>query len=314
VFVTAPGDDVIGPDAVPSLGVFSFGETLPVGPVVVGEGTYRIRVTLPAPAVPADIVYDSGPVDLAGGSDLLVAAVPTTRPGEAPISLLVSTGAAVLELLDANTPTNLRVVHASPNAPNVDVVINDDFAAAPRPISDLAYQAFTPYVPVTLDDNYKVVPTGADTPVVIDATPPLVFGADHTLFAAGILPAAPPVELTPLLLGDDNRSVATEAKVRLVHASPAAGEVDIYVVPAGTPIDDTVEPAFAAVPFLADTGYVSLAPGNYDVVVDPADPAVPSLELFGLVFAAGGVYTAAAVDQPSGGTPLQVITLDDFNP
>jgi len=317
VYVNAPGEDIFGAGAAGLLGTIEYD---PVdyatvgllGPVEVPAGPYQVRVTVPSPVDAADILYDSGVIDLPGGADLLIAAVPTTRPGDAPISLLASTGSALLEFPDVDTPTNLRVAHASPNAPNVDVVVNDDFAASPRPIADRAFGTITDYVPVTLGDNYKVVPTTADTPVVIDVTPAFTLGTDNTLIASGLLPAAAPFDLTPIPLVDDNRPVATEAKVRLIHGSPAAGDVDIYVVPAGTTIDASVEPNFSDVPLGADTGYVSLADGTYDVLIDPVDDAIPDLSLPGLTFSAGGVYSAIAVDAVGGGTPLGVITFDDF--
>jgi len=317
VYVNAPGEDIFGAGAAGLVGTIEYDpvnyET--VGLLDLGQvpaGPYQVRVTVPNPVDAADILYDSGVIDLPGGADLLIAAVPTTRPGDAPISLLASTGSALLEFLDVDTSTNLRVAHASPNAPAVDVVINDDFAASPRPIADRAFGTITDYVPVTLGDNYKVVPTTADSPVVLDLTPAFTVGTDNTLIAAGLLPAAAPIELEAIALLDDNRPVATEAKVRLIHGSPAAGDVDIYVVPAGTTIDDTVTPNFSDVPFGADTGYVSLADGSYDVLIDPVDDAIPDLSLPGLTFSAGSVYSAIAIDAVGGGTPLSVITFDDF--
>lgn len=301
VYVTAPTEPLDAP-----LGTFSFGETLGPDAVVVPAGSYRIRVTAVGGS---PVVYDSGAVDLPGGADLVLAAVATTGRGAAPISLIASTGNEVLEFLDVDTPSSLRVVHASPDAPNVDVVANDDFSN--RPVVDLPFGAFTDYLDLAPADlNVKVVPTGADSPVVIDADLPLTRGEAYSVYAADLL-----ASIQPLVLEDDLRRVATEARVRIVHASPSAGDVDIYVVPGSTGGNlDGVDPAFSGVPFLADTGYAPLAPGSYDVVVTGAGSKVPAIGPVTLDLEGGGIYTAAAVDQLNGGVPPDLILLDDLAP
>nr|WP_324186771.1 DUF4397 domain-containing protein [Idiomarina sp. FeN1] len=68
--------------------------------------------------------------------------------------------------------------------------------------------------------------------------------------------------------------MATAAQVQIVHASPSAGPVDIYV----TASDDisAADPVFTAVPFdsasLASTGYVALTPGDYVVTLTQQVP------------------------------------------
>lgn len=302
VYITAPADPLDAPT-----GTFSFGEQLTADALTVPAGEYRIRVAVPGN--PPQVVYDSGTIDLPGGADLLVAAVTNTGTGNAPISLIASTDEAVLEFLDSGTPSDVRVVHASADAPPVDVVAADDFANPA--IANLAFTEATDYLslpPGTL--NVKVVPTGATTPVVIDADLMLAQGTAYSVYAADAL-----ASIQPLVLVDDLRRIATEARLRLVHTSPSAGDVDIYVVAGGTGGNlDDVDPAFAGVPFLADTGYVPLAPGQYDVVITGAGSKVPALGPVTLTLDGGGIYTAAAVDQPNGGVPPQLIQLDGLAP
>jgi hypothetical protein len=304
VHITAPGAPLGAP-----AGTFSFGDLLTADPLVVPAGDYQIRV---APSVdPDNVVYDSGLIELPGGADLVVAAVANPGPGGAPISLLAATGAGALEFPDVNTPSAVRAIHASPDAPPVDVVANDDFGAPA--VEDLAYGDVTGYLnPPAGSINLKVVPAGAASPVVIDADLTLVQGAAYSVYAVGLLGAG---EIEPLVLVDDLRPVATEARLRLVHASPAAGEVDIYVVGQGEGADLTrSEPAFTGVPFQADTGYVPLAAGTYDVVVTATGSKVPAIGPVTLTLEAGGVYTAAARDEFGGGLPLGLILLDDLAP
>lgn len=296
VFVTAPGADLASSTA---LGSFAFKETL--GAVEVDAGDYQIRVTLEDNT----LVFDSGTVSLAAGKDLLVGAVPNVGAGASPIQLAVLDGADVAVLSDVSAGANLRVVHASADAPAVDVLANDGMTPA---ISNLAFPAATDYLNLPAATyNFKVVPTGTFTPAVIDADVTLVNGAEYTLLAVGGL-----MDIEPLVLMDNNRIVATEAKVRLIHASTLAGDVDIYVVAAGASIAE-VMPAFTSVPFKADTGYVSLAAGDYDVIITPTGTKTEAIKA-SLSFANGMVYTAVARDGVSLTTPLGVIGLDGLAP
>lgn len=297
VFATAPDADLAGAEP---LGSFEFKETL--GPVEVPAGDYRIRVTL----MDDTLIFDSGAVSLAAGKDLLIGAVPNVGTGSSPIELAVLDGDEVVILSDAMAGSDLRVVHVSADAPAVDVTVNDGAEPA---ITNLAFPEATGYLNLAADTyNFKVTPNAATTPVVIDADVELANGAAYSLLAVGAL-----ASIEPLVLTDDNRSVATEAKVRLVHASTLAGNVDIYVLPTGTPIG-TNAPAFSDIPFKADTGYVSLAAGSYDVIITPAgQPGVEAINAT-LDLEAGEIYTAIARDGAGLTSPLGVIGLDGLAP
>jgi hypothetical protein len=296
VFVTTPGADL---SATAPVGTFAFRES--IGPAEVTAGDYQIRVT--AAGDPTAVVYDSGTVTLGDGADLTIAAVASTSGGAAPISLVALDGSSSFEILDANTPTSLQVVHASPDAPAVDVVVDGGVL-----VPGLAFPDATGFVEVPAA-TYNVAVTVAGNPGAVAIGPvdlDLLAGTRYSVFAVGELAA-----IEPLILTDDARRVATNAKVRIVHASPTAQNVDLYVTAVGADINAET-PTRADVPFKANTGFLDLAAGDYDVTVTPTGTKTAAIGPATITVEDGGVYTAVARDPLPGAAELGLIVLDDF--
>jgi len=299
VYVTAPGADL---NASAKLGDTTIAFKQSIGPAEVPAGIYQVRVTLEDQ--PGAVVFDAGEVELTDGADLLIVAVERTGAGSAPISLLVWDQDGVAELLDASTPANLRVVHASPDTPAVDVVVNGNFMMPLVP--GITYPNVVPQTGYASVDAgaYDVVVTDSATQGLMPIMAQLTFGpgTETTVVAVDFLS-----NVRALLLDDDNRRLATAAKVRIVHGSPSAGSVDIYVTAPGTLIDD-VDPDFSGVALEQSTGYVELAAGSYVVTVTGAGSKAPAIGPLPITVAAGGVHTVIARDDGAG---FNIIGLDD---
>lgn len=274
------------------------------GLVSVASGDYRIRIT---PAGSDTVVFDSGTVALASEELLLIAATQNVGPGDSPVSLVVAGKTGAVTVLDATTPADVRVIHAVADAPAVDVIANNAltlFDGAP-------FKGVTDYINVAPDTYLIDVAADADNSVVVidDASLAVSAGMTYTVIAHDTL-----ANIDLAVVTDMPRRIATEAQVRIFHASPAAGTVDIYVTADGVITDAT--PAFSAVPFnsgmLAETGYVSLVAGEYHVTVTPTGTKDVALDTGMLSLAANKIYTALAVDADTGGAPVQLILADDF--
>lgn len=301
VYLTAPGDELAS--ASPAVTLEYAADS---GQVDVPAGDYRVRLT---PAGETTVVYDSGTLPLADGGDYIVAATNNVSTGESPVTLQISTGEETLIVPDANAGADIRVVHASPDAPNVDVTLNN--AADPQ-IADLAFGDFAGYLNVPADEYLVDVAVANGGATVFDDVPlTLEAATSYSVYAVGEV-----ANINLQVLTEQRRPIATAAQLQIVHASPSAGNVDIYL----TPTDDIsgAEPVFSDVPFnvdaLVSTGNVQVAPGEYFATVTAAGTQDAAIGPVALTLDALGIYTIVATDSDGGGLPPQVILLDDLAP
>ena len=204
---------------------------------------------------------------------------------------------------DDKSNSRLRIVHDSPDAPNVDVVVNGDTVA-----TNVPYKAASPYLPVRSGaTEIKVRPTGTTTDV-IDAKITAAEKTDYTVLATNLV-----ASIEPLVLTDDNTPPASgKVKVRLVHGAPSAPPVDIYVTAPGADIN-AATPTLTNVPFKAASAYLSVDAGSYQVRVTPTGTKIVVIDSGTLALTAGQIRTAVAVDNTGGGAPFSAIVLNDLN-
>jgi hypothetical protein len=179
----------------------------------------------------------------------------------------------------------VRVFHASPDAPNVDVLVND---GTPPAVQNLAYRSATGYLSVPAATyNFKVRPAGASSPTVIDANVPLMSNTDYTVAAINTL-----ASITPAVFVDNNTLDASNARIRFIHASPDAPAVDIGLQGGGV--------LFSNVTFGNSGGYISVPGGTYNLEVRLAGTSTVVLPLPGVAVNNNTVYTAWAVGRVAG--------------
>jgi Domain of unknown function (DUF4397) len=197
----------------------------------------------------------------------------------------------------------VRVVHASPDAPDVDVLLDDA-----EVLGDVPYLTASNYLGVPAGDhNLKVNAAGTAT-TVIDADVNLVDGTDYTVIASGLAEA-----IEPIVLQDDNSTPAAgNARVRAIHGAPGAPSVDIYITAPDADLETTI-PLLVSVEFGDVADYIEAPAGDYQVRVTAAGTKTVVIDSGTLTLSSGQVRTAIAVDAVGGGAPFDLLVLEDLN-
>ncbi len=203
---------------------------------------------------------------------------------------LAAAGAAValaftaFQSAAAQDEGRVRIMHASPDTPAVDIFVDGEPA-----IEGLAFPDNTGYIGLPAGTyNVQVFPSPSDGTgdPALEADLEVAAGADYTVLATGLLDDG---SLGLLPLEDDNTMPAEgDAHVRLIHASPDAPAVDVLV--AGTDTE-----VFSGVAFNEAAGPNPVAAGTYDLDVQVSPDGPVALSLPGITLQDQTVYTAVAV-------------------
>ncbi len=186
-----------------------------------------------------------------------------------------------------NATAVVRVMHASPDAPAVDVFVNGN-----RVLSNVPFFALSDRLSVPAGTyRIQVAPTGAGTgSSVIDATLPLEGGKEYTIAAVNKV-----ANIEPLVLTDNTSALpAGKARVRIIHASPDAPAVDIKL--AGTNTTVLRNASFKA------NAYLEVDAGTYKFDITPAGDSTVVFTTPELRLLPGWTYTLVAsgfLKQPS---------------
>lgn len=307
IFITAPGADLS--DAMPFADDVEYLGASEA--VEVPAGDYQIRITDANDS--ATVYFDSGTVSLPVGGDWVAIATTNTEAGDSPVSLLVDTGDGSLVVSDINTGSNIRVAHTISDAPAVDVWINGTAPAMDSPLYNLAFKEFTDYLAVPAADYlFNVAVNGSDPVVVVDALTleaSLSAGKSYSALAIGNLGDGDDNDQL-FVIEDQLRRLATAAKLRAVHASTLAGNVDIYVSQDSTPsMDDVI---LKDIPYKGDTGLLELTPGEVYIMVTPTgDMNTIAIGPALLDLSAASITTLVAIDDSASATGVSVMSLDD---
>ena len=267
--------------------------------VPAGEYTLEVRA---ATAGNNGTVVDSFGVDVENGTAYTAFAAgyvtPDDEEADVPLNLITTADGQA---------ASLRAAHMSPNAPAVDVYLDNQTA-----VSGVEFSQVTEYAPVT-PGNHTVTITAAGnrSAVVFNGTVPLGAGA-HTVTATGEVGPNASQPFAPLVLNDNTTAPGENtSKVRLVHAVPDAPPVDVTIEGTNTTLFDNVT-------FGNATDYAAVPSGEYTLEIRPAtaDDTGPVVTTVDVDLENETTYTAFAAGyldpaNASGEEPLDLVVVTD---
>ena len=213
--------------------------------------------------------------------------------------------------------TLVRVVHAMPGSPALDI-----FADEAKAFVNITYKTVTPYLelsgklpptpPVTevpapssnkLQVVFRIRQVAQDTmPPLAEATQVLTPGNHYTVIA---LPSAEGKEPSLKITSDDLTPAPPEkARVRVIHASPDAGEVDVYA-------KERDKALFDGVNFKSEVGYKEVEPMTATLEVRPKGRRSTLATASNVKWEAGKTYTIIVTGRIKAAPRLEVVTVED---
>lgn len=201
------------------------------------------------------------------------------------------------QYLEDNSPPlgYIRVLHAVPDAPNVDVYANETLI-----FNDLSFGEYTPYLPLP-EGRYKIEVYVAGTindPVLTNN----LTNNEGAYLTVGLTGMINSLRMVGIVDADMPMSQG-EAMVRFVHLAPTAPPVDIT-----TPDGDVI---FGDVAFREITSYIGLEPMDYTLQVRAAGTNTVVLTVPNVNPQMGRYYTIYAIglleDQPE----LEALLVED---
>lgn len=201
---------------------------------------------------------------------------------------------------DAPAQARVMVTHASPNAPGVDLLIDDNKVNT----AALTFPNSTGYLNVTAGTRNVKVNAAGTTTSVINANVNFEANKNYSVFACNTLTAIEAVVL------EDNLATpaAGKAHIRVVHLSPDAPTVNVGV--AGSTAN-----VFTNLSFKQSTAFTPVDAGNYTFEVRVASNNAVAISI-PATLAAGKIYTIFArgfLNPPPGNTNTLGATIINNN-
>ena len=212
---------------------------------------------------------------------------------------LVATFALAASPASAADKAMVRVLHASPDAPAVDIYVNGDKVG--DPLAGLAFGDLSAYVALPAGTYDLKVCAAADAtvcPIVANGVA-LAAGTHYTIAATNVF-----ASIEAQIITDDPAPTSNKSQVRVVHFSADTPAIDVLTQDGAAKVVENL-----AYPNATD--YLSLDPGSYDLkVCATADTTACPIDPPAVEVAAGQTYSVFAIGSLEGGSLTALVAVD----
>ena len=275
------------PVAGAAIGTLSYGEYLP--PMDVTEGDYVLTYT-PA-GDPNTVLFESNTLTMLKQTTELLTIFDSDENDTAPWSVRIinlavgSSGIAA----DANYPSTARFIQASIDFPDSDIYDDDPFTTPI--VTGHTFRDDTGDIPVPSGTVPITYTTAGDTSMLlIDVDRDIPAGTHQLYVVANVAGTDVLISSTP-----DRRSISTLARLSIMNTASNFDGLDVYLVAAGTSIDDVSPLLFGLTPGLTPI-QIPVAANDYEVYVTTAGEKTVVAGPIPLSAQLGGVYFGIIYD------------------
>jgi len=200
-------------------------------------------------------------------------------------------------------PSLVRVIDASYIAPAINVQVEGDLLA-----SNIGQGTITPYGTLAANVAAPIditAATGGAT--IIYTTGTLLPGHQHSVFLTDNGAATNGYLVTIL---EDQQILAAQghSAFRFLNQAPKTGAVDVYMVPAGTTLANTI-PIVTDLPVGATAGYISFTSQTVTMVITPTGLTTPQFAYTPMVLTGGEARTVLLMDTQLTSNPAVEFTV-----
>jgi hypothetical protein len=229
----------------------------------------------------------------------------------AAVALLASALAGCQSVTGGQPFPQVRVIDASPDAPNLDIYQNSQAS-----LYNVGFGTVSSYIPAAAGATSHGAFTAGTQQQLAQVHGSFAAGTQYTVLAGNI---AANLQLS-LLKDQSTPAPAGQVALRFLGQATRAGAVDLYLLPPGAALTG-IAPIAAAISFGGNTGYLTAPSGTYSIVAFPAGtaPSATSPAFTGsqASYPSGSARTIVLIDPPPSQTAapgLQLITADDYDP
>jgi hypothetical protein len=200
-------------------------------------------------------------------------------------------------------PSLVRVIDASYIAPAINVKVEGDLLA-----SNIGQGTITPYGTLAANVAAPIDITAATGGVtIVDTSGTLLPGHQHSVFLTDN-GAAPNGYLVTILEDQQIQAAQGHSAFRFLNQAAKTGAVDVYMVPAGTTMANTI-PIVTDLPVGGTAGYISFASQTVTLVITPTGLTTPQYAFSPMTLTGGEVRTVLLMDTQLTSNPAVEVTV-----